>query len=152
MKKNAPIMPDNKESFSNNNTKKGIGYDYQKLVALEYCINSNKNESIFLECFGDVANGKESLEIKHHFEKHNLSSNSTDVWNTIKNYSTEFDKIIDNDKLILFTTSFIKEDSIFYKWNEKTKGQKYSTLNKHIPADGTIKYKDEFFKLKKENA
>jgi len=145
-------MIDDKETFSNNNTKKGIGYDYQKLVALEYCINSRKNESIFLECFGDVANGNESLEIKHHFEKHNLSSNSTDVWNTIKNYSIEFDKLIDNDKLILFTTSYIKEDSIFYKWNEKTKGQKYSILDKHKPAEGTFKYKEEFFKLKKENA
>lgn len=142
-------MLNRKDTFSNNNTKKGIGLDYQKLIALEYCINAKNNESIWIECFGDVANDNSSVEIKHHFESHNITSNSEDVWKTLKNYAVEFDKIIDNDTLILFTTSSINADSIFHKWNEKTPNTKYTILQKHITADGITKYKEEFFKKKK---
>ncbi|MCZ8090291.1 ABC-three component system protein [Flavobacterium sp.] len=142
-------MSYSKDTFLNNNTKKGIGFDYQKLIALEYCINAKNNESIWIECFGDVANETSSVEIKHHLESHNITSNSEDVWKTLKNYAVEFEKIIDNDTLILFTTSSINDDSIFYKWNEKTPNTKYTILQKHIPADGIAKYKEEFFKKKK---
>lgn len=142
----------NKEPFSNNNTKKGIGLDYQKLIALGYCINAKKNESIWIECFGDIATDSESLEVKHHLGDHNLTSNSPDAWKTLKNYFVEFSKIIDNDKLILFTTSSINSDSIFFDWNSKTASQKYSILNKHDPAEGVKSYKDDFFKLGKSDA
>ncbi len=40
------------EGASNNATKKLLGFDYQKLLALESCLNAKENETIWIECFG----------------------------------------------------------------------------------------------------
>lgn len=145
-------MGSDKETFSNDATKKLLGYDYQKLIALEKCLNAKKNEYIWIECFGDVASTNESIEVKHHNEDHNLSSNSEDLWKTLKNYAVEYETVIDFDKLILFTTSYIKDTSMFFDWNEKTPSVKYTLLKKHVPAEGIKNFKKEFFDLKKDDA
>lgn len=138
--------------FDNDATKKLLGYDYQKLIALEYCLNAKSNQYIWIECFGDVATENESSEVKHHNEKHNLTSNSEDAWKTLKNFAVESDKIIDNDRLILFTTSSIKDDSIFFDWDKKNANSKYLALKKHMPAEGIKKFKEKFFELSKADS
>lgn len=126
------------DTFSNDNTQKLLGFDYQKLVALEMCMNAKKNDHIWIECRGDVANEDTSTEIKHHIGSHNLNNNSVDFWKTIKNYVQEKHITEAYNHLRLHTTSSIPEDSIFYEWNNLTAKQKRKKLIEHIPS-ATIK-------------
>jgi hypothetical protein len=130
-------MKNNKEEeklFSNDATTKLLGYDYQKLIALEHCLNGKKNSHIWIECKGDLADNKTSFEIKHHLEATTVTNNSVDVWKTIKNYITEIQVVQQFEVLILHTTSQIAEDSIFYSWNNKTPAVKKDILLQHVPA------------------
>jgi len=114
-----------------------LGYDYQKLIALEYCLNAKKNEHIWIECKGDVADSSTSVEVKHHIGNSNITSNSVDVWKTLKNYVTET-AVETFSSLILHTTSISQGKSIFYNWNSLSSDKKREKLIKHVPAD-TIK-------------
>ena len=134
-----------KDTFANDSTKNQLGFEYQKLIALEHCLNAKRGEFVYIECFGDVLAGNISMEIKHHEGHHNMTSNSTDAWKTLKNYVEEFDKIIANDKLILFTTSTIKSDSIFFNWNNQSATQKYLSLKKHLPGETCALFKSVIF-------
>jgi hypothetical protein len=120
------MINDGKENslFNNDATSKILGFDYQKLIALERCLDAKPNEYIWIECKGDVADTKASVEVKHHESKHNLSSNSVDAWKTIKNYVDNLNVIDDFNHLILHTISTVPEDSIFYEWNKLTPIQK----------------------------
>ena len=126
-----------KALFNNDATSKILGFDYQKLIALERCLNAKPNEYIWIECKGDVADSKTSVEVKHHESKHNLSSNSVDVWKTIKNYVDNSNVIDDFNHLILHTTSTVPEDSIFYEWNKLSPMQKRKKLINQVPVEGT---------------
>jgi hypothetical protein len=131
-------MTKKKETFSNDATSKLLGYDYQKLVALEICLDAKRNEHIWIECKGDVATKDTSIEVKHHGKPHNLSSNSVDVWKTIKNYVTEKELVKGHSHLRLHTTSTVSDDSIFDKWNGLSASKKRTVLLKHSPSE-TIK-------------
>lgn len=136
------------DTFSNDSTKKQIGFEYQKLVALEYCLNAKNGEYVYIECYGDVQYGSESVEVKHHEGESNLTSNSVDVWKTLKNLVIEYDKLKANDRFILHTTQNIPNDSIFHGWNQLTKNVKYRKLNNH-PISATSKpFKEEVFNNK----
>lgn len=136
------------ETLNNDSTKKQLGFEYQKLIALEYCLNARNGEYVYIECFGDVQYGNESVEVKHHEGESNLTSNSVDVWKTLKNLVIEYDKLKSNDRFILHTTQNIPSDSIFHKWNDLTKTGKYKKLNDH-PISATSKpFKDEIFDTK----
>lgn len=78
------------ETLNNDSTKKQLGFEYQKLIALEYCLNAKNGEYVYIECFGDVQYGSESVEVKHHEGESNLTSNSVDVWKTLKNLVVEY--------------------------------------------------------------
>lgn len=52
--------------FSNNATSKYLGYVYQVLIAIEQCYIADKNQTIWIESFGDIYDGETSTEIKHH--------------------------------------------------------------------------------------
>ena len=134
-----------KQTVSNDNTKKIVGFEYQKLIALEYCLNAKKGEHVYIECFGDVQHNNESIEVKHHEGESNLTSNSVDVWKTIKNIVTEYDKLKSNDRFILHTTQMIPTDSIFYNWNKLNKTTKYRTLNNHSISATSKPFKDIIF-------
>ena len=131
-------MTKKSESFSNDATSKLLGYDYQKLVALEMCLDAKRNAHIWIECKGDVATEDTSIEVKLHGNAHNLSSNSVDVWKTIKNYVAEKELVKGYDHLRLHTTSTISDNSIFHNWNELSPSKKRTTLTKHKPSE-TIK-------------
>lgn len=122
--------------FSNNATPKYLGYVYQVLIAIEQCFQAKKNETIWIECYGDVYDGNTSKEVKHHFGKTNLTSNSEDFWKTLKNLVTE--DISEVNDFILHTTADIPDDSIFFGWNELSKTKKYDKLEDHTPV-ATIK-------------
>ena len=81
------------ETLDNDSTKKQLGFEYQKLVALEYCLNAKNGEYVYIECFGDIQYGTKSIEVKHHEGESNLTSNSVDVWKTLKNLVVEYDKL-----------------------------------------------------------
>lgn len=131
-----------KETVDNDSTKKQLGFDYQKIIALESCLNAKKGEHVYIECFGDIQQGTEAIEVKHHLSDSNLTSNSTDVWKTLKNLVEEYDKLKFNDKFILHTTQNIKEDSIFYGWNNLPKAIKYKRLNDHNISTTSKPFKD----------
>lgn len=137
------------ETLSNDSTKKQLGFEYQKLIALQYCLNAKNGEYVYIECFGDVQHGTESVEIKHHEGSTNLTSNSVDVWKTLKNLVVEFEAIKSNDKFLLHTTETIKNDSIFYGWNELSKSKKYKLLKDHPISSSSKGYKDVIFDVNK---
>jgi len=123
-----------KEKFRNDATSKLLGYEYQKIIAIEFCLNAKKNEMIWLECKGDIATSDSSIEIKHHIDNNNLTSNSVDVWRTIKTYIIEYDITEQFSSLILQTTSQSTSDSIFYNWNRLDVGSKIEKLLNHKPV------------------
>jgi len=130
------------KTFKNDATQKLIGYDYQKLIALERCLNAKKNENIWIECKGDVADADVSIEVKHHNVSNNITINSVDLWKTIKNYVTEFEIVSQFSSLILFTTSIISKDSILVGWNDLSPNVKKSILISHVPTKTTQEFYD----------
>lgn len=136
------------DTLDNDSTKKQLGFEYQKLVALEYCLNAKNGEHVYIECFGDVQYGTESIEVKHHEGESNLTSNSVDVWKTLKNLVVEYEKLKSNDKFILHTTQNVPSDSIFHNWNQLTKAEKYKQLNDHSISATSKPFKDVIFDTK----
>ncbi|MEZ8556063.1 hypothetical protein AB4082_00795 [Vibrio cyclitrophicus] len=130
---------------SNQATPKYLGFVYQVLVALEQCFIADKNQTIWIECYGDIYNGKESIEIKHHLKDSGLASNAIDFWKTLKNIVVEDTDHI--EKFVLHTTESIPSSSIFHDWNSTSKTKKYSALKKHIPCQTAKPYYDEAMKL-----
>lgn len=131
------------EVFSNQATPKYLGYVYQVLIAIESYFNSDPNQTIWLECYGDIYDGTTATETKHHIGTHNLVSDSKDFWKTLYNFLKE-----DTDTFqyfILHTTSNIPTDSIFYGWNDKSVEQKYDILKFHSPVETIKKYYDFIF-------
>ena len=136
------------ETLNNDSTKKQLGFEYQKLIALEYCLNARNGEYVYIECFGDVQYGSKSIEVKHHEGDSNLTSNSVDVWKTLKNIVIEYDKLESNDRFILHTTQKIPSNSIFHDWNKLSKTKKYKKLKEHSISATSKPYKDEIFNTK----
>ncbi|HMR89487.1 MAG TPA: hypothetical protein PKD51_15110 [Saprospiraceae bacterium] len=136
------------DTLNNDSTKKQLGFEYQKLIALEYCLNAKNGEHVYIECFGDVQYRNESIEVKHHEGDSNLTSNSVDVWKTIKNLVIEYDKLKSNDRFILHTTQHVPSDSIFHNWNQLTKAIKYKRLNDHSISATSKPIKEEIFDTK----
>lgn len=138
-----------KETVSNDSTKKQLGFEYQKLIALEYCLNAKNGEYVYIECFGDVEYDVENVEVKHHEGNSNLTSNSVDVWKTLKNLVVEYKILKSNDRFILHTTEDIKNNSIFYNWNTNTKAVKYKKLKEHSISGSSKEFYDVIFDVKK---
>ncbi|MFD2556043.1 hypothetical protein [Sphingobacterium tabacisoli] len=137
-----------KETLSNDSTKKQLGFEYQKLIALEHCLNAKNGEHVYIECFGDVQYDNESIEVKHHEGESNLTSNSVDVWKTLKNLVLEYDRLKSNDRFILHTTQRIQSDSIFYDWNSLKKDKKYTKLKDQSITASSKPFKDIIFDTK----
>ncbi|MGL6010417.1 MAG: hypothetical protein ACRC0J_02730 [Shewanella oncorhynchi] len=132
------------EGFSNNATSKYLGYIYQVLIAIEKCFEAKSNETIWIECFGDVYDGKTFTEVKHHCMEHNLSSNAQDFWKTLKNLVVEDSSIF--QRIVLHTTSYIAENSAFYGWNDLSAKRKLEIVKSHIPTSSTKPFYDTIFR------
>lgn len=142
-------MPEGK--FSNDATTKILGIPYQKLIALECCFNAKKNDFIWIECKGDVADDKSSIEVKHHLDTSNITSNSVDVWTTIKNYVVEFDIVEQFTSLILQTTAIAQNDSIFYGWNKLSAKEKKEKLFGNVPSTTIKEYHKKIIEFNENN-
>lgn len=132
---------------SNNATSNILGFDYQKFIALERCLSGKENDVIWIECFGDVAHNGTSTEVKHHFSKTWLNDTHKDFWKTLYNLMTEDSVYANFTRFELLTTSDIKEESIFYKWNELSANVKVERLKKVIPTKTIKKYHDKLISL-----
>lgn len=135
-----------KGGFKNDATLKQLGIEYQKLIALEKCLKALPNENVYIECFGDVADESESVEVKHHHNDHDLINNSEDFWKTLKNHIEEFKISNTFSKLILHTTSNIPERSMFYEWNQKSIALKIKSLKDHTPSKTIKPFYDKVLK------
>ncbi len=119
----------NSNTFDNDATLKLLGPLYQYIVALECCLNANKDEIIYIEQRGDVANHDMSMEVKHHCdEKHRLSDRHEDFWKTLANWVNNYHVISNYQHLVLLTTSIIDEKSKFWNWNKFSKEEKYQII------------------------
>lgn len=100
------------------------------------CLDARENSKVYLEFLGDVAGESESVEVKHHVGKHYITSNSVDVWKTLRNHVRDFERLRPFEKLVLLTTSTVREDSIFYGWNELSSSEKMARVTSHTASDG----------------
>lgn len=135
------------KTFSNNATLKLLGYDYQKLFALECCLNAKPGDIIYIECYGDVATKDISYELKKRDEKYNMTDQSPDFWKTLKNFVKEWKSISQFSKLVLHTTAFVDKNSIFFDWNSKSADQKLRLIEivKQNPNQSIKKFTDIIF-------
>jgi len=126
------------KTHDNQATPKYLGYVYQVLIAIEQCFAAKKNQTIWVECYGDVYDGTIGTEVKHHIGDSYLINNSEDFWKTLKNLVTH--DISGIEEFVLHTTSNIRKDSIFDGWNKLTKTIKYKRLKEHEPSAGIADY------------
>ncbi|QWT41736.1 hypothetical protein [Dickeya dadantii] len=122
---------------SNNATKKILGFDYQKLLALESCLNGKENEIIWIEYYGDIAHNGTSKEIKHHITDSYLNDAHMDFWKTLYNLVVDKEQLSIFDRFELITTSKIKTSSIFFEWNDLDATTKLLKL-KTVPSNKSI--------------
>lgn len=117
---------------ANDATLSMLGDIYQYYIALLECFNMEEGESIQIEVKGDVSKISSSnsyqMEVKHHLKTTLINDRNIDLWNTLSNWVKEYDTIIKLDKLILYTTSGIRVNSVFYNWIGKNADEKYEAL------------------------
>ncbi|HED1679305.1 TPA: hypothetical protein R4Q56_005762 [Pseudomonas aeruginosa] len=126
--------------MSTDNTSKYLGFTYQKLVGLEMCFDAPENSKLYLEFYGDVSKPDASYEVKHHAGEHFITSNSVDVWKTLKNHVEDYERLSIFNFLVLLTTSNIRSDSIFYGWENLAPEERAQKLLAHIPSEGVEKF------------
>lgn len=118
-------------NVTSDNTLKTIGFHFQYLIALECCLNSKREDFIYIEQYGDVSDSDSILEVKHHIEeKDKLSDRHPDFWKTLKNWVGNYKIVEDYSKIALLTTSIVDNQSVFYSWNDLTKEEKYVVIQK----------------------
>ncbi|CAA0178145.1 hypothetical protein R5N98_13940 [Tenacibaculum maritimum] len=116
-----------------------LGFKYQEMVALKECFEAKDGSKIYLECLGDISDGKISTEVKHSIkDDKKLINTHIDFWKTLSNILTEYDTFRFYDKFILHTTAEVKKESIFEKWNDLKKSEKSKKIIA-IKSNNTIK-------------
>lgn len=136
---------------SSDNKDKYKGFVYQKLVALQMCLDAKPNSKVYLEFLGDASNEHKSVEVKHHIANHYITSNSVDVWKTLRNHVRDFDRLKPFERLVLFTTSAVREDSIFHDWNDLTLAEKFNIVSSHSPSYGVKVYQSEVLQFHRDS-
>ena len=99
----------------------------------------NENDKVVIENLGDVtlisAKGvSQQLEVKHHLDATSISDRSDEIWNTVWNWYSNFDKYKDIEEFVLFTTAGISTTSVFQEWSIQDIDQKYEIF-KNIGAE-----------------
>ncbi len=118
-----------------------LGFKYQEMVALKECFEAKDGTKIYLECLGDVSDGKTSTEVKHSIDdEKKLIDTHIDFWKTLSNIIEEYDLFRFYDKFILHTTAETKKDSIFEKWNILNESEKQKKIIAVKPNDTIEKY------------
>jgi len=128
-----------------------LGFKYQEMVALKECFEAKDGTKIYLECLGDVSDGKTSIEVKNSIDDNKkLIDTHRDFWKTLSNIIDEYDTFRFYDKFILHTTAEIKKGSIFDGWEDLSKSVKAKKVNA-VKSNETIKkYYDNVISFDKE--
>lgn len=122
-------------------TKNILGFKYQEMVALSKCFEAKDNTKIYLECYGDISNGIESIEVKHSVNDNKLLNDShIDFWKTLSNILDEHDKFRFYNSFILHTTARIKKDSIFNDWGNTDSKTRLKNILEVTPNQTIKKY------------
>lgn len=124
-------------------SKKILGFKYQELVALHKCLTTNASQ-IFLECYGDVSDGKTSTEVKHSIDtEKELIDTHIDFWKTLFNIIDEYNSTYSTyDKFILHTTAKLRDTTIFSEWISYSGKLKRTKILSITPTDTIKKYYD----------
>lgn len=116
-----------------------LGFKYQEMVALKECFEAKDGTKIYLECLGDVSDGKTSTEVKHSIkDDKKLIDTHIDFWKTLHNIIEEYDTFRFYDEFILHTTAEIKKNSIFEDWETLEKSVKKTKVIS-VTSNETIK-------------
>ena len=94
--------------------------------AVEVCLKANEDDIIHIENYGDISTLTTSIEVKD--LESSITLNSYQVWNTLKNWVSDFQTFNQFDKLILFTTSPVVTDRSISEWNKLNSSEKYKRL------------------------
>lgn len=132
-------------------TKHILGFEYQKLIALEYCLNAKENQIVYIECYGDIAIDDMTIEVKNHLTKTYLSDRHIDFWKTLYNLVNNKYEYDSFQHFKLHTTSDIKEDSIFYLWNEQSGTEKLNRIKSVKPNKTISEYQNKIFSEQDSN-
>lgn len=116
-----------KSTLNHDSTKTFKPIIYQFLVALEKCFEMQKNESVWIEKYGDVTNSNgEQIEVKDY--QKDLTNLDHNIWKTLKNWLDDGFDISYYHSLILLTTQSIGTTSKFVDWNSKNENEKLQIL------------------------
>lgn len=116
-----------------------LGFKYQEMVALKECFEAKDGTKIYLECLGDVSDGKTSTEVKHSIkDDKKLIDTHIYFWKTLHNIIEEYDTFRFYDEFILHTTAEIKKNSIFEDWETLEKSVKKTKVIS-VTSNETIK-------------
>ena len=95
------------------------GFLYQFLVALQFCFEMKKNQTLYIEKFGDLSvkaeteGGSLSVECKHYSDKIHLLHHN--VINTLYNWAQPNFHQEQYEKLFLITTQEIRDNDVLWK-------------------------------------
>jgi hypothetical protein len=129
-----------------------LGFKYQEMVALIECLNTKEEGSIYLECFGDISDGKISTEIKHSVDENKtLIDTSKDFWKTLYNILDDYELFESYDKFVLHTTAKIDDSSIFFEWSKMSSDKKLEKILSVTSNNGIRKYTDTAKDFDKED-
>lgn len=113
-----------------------LGFKYQEMVALVKCLEAKSNTTIYLECYGDVADGETSWETKHSIDnKKELYNTHIDFWKTLGNLVEHKDDFENYKHFILHTTAKIQIGSIFENWENISTDEKAEKVLSIKPND-----------------
>lgn len=110
-----------------------LGDKFQYFVVLEECIKLSAGEKIVVEQYGDISIFSDSgnnrqIEVKHHIGNHILSDRDIELWNSLFNWVDNYENSLLFKELILYTTSEIDKDSMYFQWNSKKIEEKFLTI------------------------
>lgn len=116
----------------NDDTKTKLGDIFHYLIVLEHCLELKSGEIIYVEKFGDLSiqsnEISKNMEIKHHQKRHNLSNRHDDFWNTLRNWVKYYKNMLNFKKLLLVTTSTLKDNSLFEEWEYTNASERMKLL------------------------
>ncbi len=130
------------EVLNHDSTKTFKPIIYQFYIALEKCFDLRKNESLFIETYGDVTiSNNVQIEVKDYDS--DLTDLDHNIWKTLKNWIDESFDISHYKKLVLLTTQNLGENTKFQNWNNKNKNEKLDILKEIAKGYSSRKKKSE---------
>lgn len=133
-----------KLKFDSTSSIKGVLFQF--LIALEQCFKMQREQSVYIETYGDVSvlgdlNNSEQIESK--FYKKALTDLDKNIWKSIYNWMNEDFPIDKFSSLVLFTTQKVSITSAWLNWNGKKPSERISVLRNIKKSFDLRKRKDK---------